>query len=313
MRIGLVVDASCDLPDSYLEAHGVRILPAIVQADGKTWVDDRDPAQTLMLFRNFIADRGREANSSACGAEVIGEIFLQELVLEFDRVLVISAGAEFSNMFARATEASYAILQNYREHRGEVTAPGGFALRILDSGSVCAGEAVLVARALQLLAGEGAGFEAMRRTLRSETAHVRCLLVPGDPWYLRRRGLDGKGHGIGRAAYAAARIAGFIPVIELAGGGCRTIARPRGFRGACEAALTHAREAIGRNPEGPALVLSFGGDPRLIREMPAYQALELAAADARMELHFSVMSAAMGARLGPGALSVAWLNGTASE
>jgi fatty acid-binding protein DegV len=307
MRVGLVVDASCDLPDSYLEAHGIRVLPAIVQADGKTWVDDRDPDQTMMLYRRFIADRGQDASSSACSAEEISEIFLQELVLDFDRVLVISAGAEFSNMFARATEASYTILQSYRERRGAGT--GGFALRILDSSSMCAGEAVLVARAMHLLAGNRLGFEDMRRTLRTEVGQVSCLLVPGDPWYLRRRGLDGHGNGVGRAEYAAMLVSDLKPVIELSGGRRRTLARRRGFRRACALALTHARNAIARSPGGPALVLSFGGDPRLIRQMPAYQDLELAAADARMELHFAVMSAAVGARLGPGALSVAWMNG----
>lgn len=308
MRIGLVVDASCDLPDVQLEANGISILPSILQFDGNTWLDDRAPEQTMTFYRRFIADRAVIARSGACSAAEIREIFLQELVLDYERVLVISACAEFSDMFQRATEASYSILQDYRERRQESDQSGSFALRVLDSGTICAGEAIIVCRALELLAEGRLGFENMRRTLRQETDRTRCLVVPGDPWYLRRRGLDGHGAGLNRADYALAAIADFKPVIELAGGRRRIIARRRGFHAACSLALARAGKAIGGGLGTGALVLSFGGDPRVVREMPAYQDLEARAAAARIDMHFSVMSAMMGVRLGPGALSVAWMN-----
>ena len=307
MRIGLVVDASCDLPDSVLETNGIAILPSKLDLDGRSWLDERDPEQTMMLYRRFIGDRAVEARSSACSAGEICDIFLRDLVLDFDRVLVVTAGAEFSDMFARATEASYAILQRYRERRLEEGQGGGFSLRVLDSGSICAGEAALLCRALQLLENRQGGFETVRRTLRLEVARTTCLLVPGDPWYLRRRGIDGRGRGIGRADHALAIMSDIKPVTEVRGGRRRIVARARGFRSACTAALERAAGAIQQGLGGGAVTLSFGGDPRVIREMAAYQALESRAATARLDLHFAVMSATMGARLGPGALSVAWI------
>ncbi|HRP86302.1 MAG TPA: DegV family protein [Gammaproteobacteria bacterium] len=307
MRIGLVVDASCDLPDSVLEANGIAILPSKLELDGRSWLDERDPEQTLMLYRRYIGDRAVAARSSACGASEICDIFLRDLVLDFDRVLVLTAGADFSDMFARATEASYAILQRYRERRQEEGQGGGFSVRVLDSGSICAGEAALLCRALQLLEEGRDGFEAVRRTLREEVARTTCLLVPGDTWYLRRRGLDGRGRGIGRVDHALAIISDVKPVTEVQGGRRRIVARARGFRAACAVALERATRAIGQGLGGGAVTLSFGGDPRVIRQMPAYQALESRAATARLDLHFAVMSATMGARLGPGALSVAWI------
>jgi fatty acid-binding protein DegV len=211
-------------------------------------------------------------------------------------------------MFQRATEASYAILQDYRERREERARGGSFALRVLDSRTVCAGEAILVCRALQLLAAGTLGFEKMRRTLRDETGRISCLLVPGDPWYLRRRGLAGNGPSLSRSDYALACISDLKPVLELVGGRRRIITRPRGFRAACSAAFARAGEAIGRGLGTPSLALSFGGDPRVVREMPAYRELESRAAMARIAMHLSVMSATMATRTGPGSLSVAWLN-----
>lgn len=309
MQIGLVVDAACDLPEVYLETHGIRVLPSILQIDGRTWLDDRAPEQSMTIYRRFIADRAVAASSIACSQEEIREIFLQELVLEFDRVLVICAGADFSDMHGCATEASYAILQGYRERREAAARPGGFTLRVLDSGTVCAGEAVLACRAQQLIAERKLGFDKMRRQLREEAARVSCLLVPADPWYLRYRGLDGKGRGIGRLDQARAVISELKPVVELSAGRRSVIGRPRGFEAGCRLALERAQAALAVGLGAPVLALSFGGDPRVIREMPAYQALESRAAEARVELQLAVMSATMGVRLGPGALSVAWLGG----
>lgn len=307
MRIGFVVDATCDLPDAFFERHGVRVLPNVLELGGRTWIDERDPEQTMMLYRRFIADRSVPARLNAASASVIRDIFLQELVLDYDRVLVITTADRFSAMHAHATEASYGILQAYRERRDEADRSGSFALRVLDSQSLAAGEGIALSRALQLLEAGGLGFEKIRGTLRSDLERLRCILVPGDPWYLRRRGLDGRGRGLGRGEQALATVAGTRPLIELTPGGQRVLGRQRGFAAACAAALGLAQEAVHRGLGTPSLVLSFGGDPRVIRQTAAYQELEAAAATARLDLNLSVMSASAGARIGPGALAVSWL------
>ena len=308
MRVGFVVDASCDLPDACLERYGVRILPHVLELGSRTWIDERDPVQTMMLYRRFIADRSVDARVNAASTAEIRDIFLQELVLDYDRVLVISAAAEFSDMHAHATEASYAILQAYREHRDAADRAGSFALRVLDSRSLGAGEGVVLCRALQLLEDGGRGFEKIRVAVRDDLDRVRALFVPGDPWYVRRRGMDGRGKGIGRGEYLLATLAGLRPVIELSRGTQQVVARQRGFAAACRHAMDEARKAVARGLGTPALVLSFGGDPRVIRQMDAYQELEAAAVGAQLDLHLAVMGAGTGARLGPGAFSIAWLD-----
>ncbi|MGD9386867.1 MAG: DegV family protein [Gammaproteobacteria bacterium] len=307
MRIGFVVDATCDLPDAFLERHGVRVLPNVLELGGRTWIDERDPEQTMMLYRRFIADRSMPARLNAASPAVIRDIFLQELVLDYDRVLVLTAADQFSAMHAHATEASYSILQAYRERREAADHAGSFALRVLDSRSLAAGEGIALARAVQLREAGNLGFEKIRGALRDDLARLRCVLVAGDPWYLRRRGLDGQGGGIRRGEHLLGVMAGLRPVIEVTPGRQRVIARRRGFEAACAAALGLAQAAVDRGLGTPALVLSFGGDPRVIRQTSAYQELESAAASARLDLNLAVMSASAGARIGPGALSVSWL------
>jgi fatty acid-binding protein DegV len=261
----------------------------------------------MVMYRRFIADKAMDARSSACSAAEIRDLFLEKLVLDYDRVIVISACAAHCATFEHATEASYGLLQAYRERRESAGRTGSFALRVLDSASLCAGQAVLACEAVRL-AGEGSlPFEKLRRALKDDTRHTRCLLVPNDLFYLRKRGLDGSGRGLGRAGYALGRLADLKPVLEIAGKRTRIRDRARGFEGAANRALERARDAIRAGLKAPVVALSFGGDPRVVRDMPAYQDLEAHAAAQRVDLHLSVMSATMGVRLGPGALSVAWM------
>lgn len=43
MRIGLVVDSACDLPQSFIEAHGIVILPITLHLGDHDEIDTRDP------------------------------------------------------------------------------------------------------------------------------------------------------------------------------------------------------------------------------------------------------------------------------
>ena len=307
MRIGLVVDASCDLPRSFLQQHAVHVLPNVLTFGSKHYVDDRSPEETMGLFRRLIADKSVPADARACEVDEIRALFLDELVCEYDRVLVLTACAGRSEAFSRATEASYAILQSYRERREAAGRSGTFALRILDSRTLGAGQGVLACRAVSVCAGADMPFEKLRSALSDEASRVRTLFVPNDLFYLRQRGLGGPADAIGAVGYAVGRMARLKPVLELSAAGMRVVARGRGFGSAASAALDVAREAVREGLGAPVMVLSFGGDPRVIRDLPAYQDLEAQAANRRVELHLAVMSATLGVRLGPGAMSVAWV------
>ena len=46
MRIGLVVDSACDLPQSFIEQHGIVILPITLHLGDRDEIDTRDPEKT---------------------------------------------------------------------------------------------------------------------------------------------------------------------------------------------------------------------------------------------------------------------------
>jgi len=117
MRIGVVVNASCDLPDAYIEAHGLVVVPGPIRFGDRTVLDRREPQETLDWYRRELTDRQLDARTVAPDIEQIRDLFLDDLVLRYDRVLMLCMSASRGRVFSRATEASYEILRSYRDRR----------------------------------------------------------------------------------------------------------------------------------------------------------------------------------------------------
>jgi fatty acid-binding protein DegV len=90
-------------------------------------------------------------------------------------------------------------------------------------------------------------------------------------------------------------------------GESRVAGRARGFERAVARVLDQARDVLSKGQIRPVVPMSFGGDPRIIREMSAYQEFESFAAVHKCRLHLSVMSATMAVNVGPGAFALAYI------
>ena len=305
MKVGVVIDASCDLPRSYVEEHELEILPGYLEFGGKELLDIRDPRDTLSYYRRYIADKSIEARTRAWPVEQITKLFLEDLVLRYDRVLVLCVSASRGRVFSHATEASYAILQGYREKRAAAGLADSFALRVLDTKSVGPGEGIITHEAVRMVEEESPPFEKLRRSVTELTQRTVTYLVPNDLFYLRHRASTKGETSMGIAAYQFGRALDIKPIIEMRRGTSRVITGVRRFERAVAEILERVRETIRFGRIMPVVVMSFGGDPRIIRELPAYQDFEGFAATHRIQLHLSVMSATLAVNVGPGAFSLA--------
>ena len=63
MRIGLVVDATCDLPPEFLAAHGIRVMPIGIRLGEQRLIDRRDPDTTLSFYRDHLPKVGSKDGS----------------------------------------------------------------------------------------------------------------------------------------------------------------------------------------------------------------------------------------------------------
>lgn len=189
MRIGLVVDATCDLPPEFLAAHGIRVMPIGIRLGEQRLIDRRDPDTTLSFYRDHLPKVGSKDGSQPLSAAELQQWFLDELVTDFDYVVCLTVDSLRSPIFEHATQASFGLLQHYHERRHAAGIAGPFTLRVLDSHSVFAGIACLAAEGTRLLA-QGSHPNALRTRLEQLSQQTCTYLVADDLGHLRRRGFQ---------------------------------------------------------------------------------------------------------------------------
>ena len=93
MRIGVIVDSACDLPHDFIKQHGIHILPVTFSIEGQTVVDDHSPEKTRAFHASGMAARGHSADTQPFSTEQIRELFLKEIVTQYDFALVQTSPA----------------------------------------------------------------------------------------------------------------------------------------------------------------------------------------------------------------------------
>lgn len=103
MRIGLVVDATCDMPSSVYEQYGIEILPISIKIGEALFADTRDEQATLNFLESDIAERGIDAETASFSVEQIHDLFLKRLVIDFDYVFCLTVMKNRSPIYNNAT------------------------------------------------------------------------------------------------------------------------------------------------------------------------------------------------------------------
>lgn len=192
MRIGLVVDADCDLPDEMIADENVVVLPIAVRIGDHMTLDTRNSDVTRQFMESDIAKDAAEAETIPYTVDQIRELFLSKLVHEYDYVFCQTIASSRSPIYERAVQASFGILNDYHEIRRAAGNNTPFALRVQDTGNLFAGQAL---PAWDTLRQRKAGESPMRIRTRLERVvnSTQGLVVTPDLYYMRNRGRKKRG------------------------------------------------------------------------------------------------------------------------
>lgn len=305
MRIGVVADASCDLPPQFFREHQIRILPITIRMGDEQLVDVRDPGQTLRFYAEQLAAKGFDAETQPLDADQIRELFLDRIVLDYDYVFCITITATRSPIFENATKASFAILSDYKSPRSAAGVTGPFALRVVDSRNMFSGTGVLVAEAAEL-ARAGAQPNDIRRRLDELRENICGYMVPGDLYYIRNRGIKKGEKSVGLISYAIGSALDIKPVILCYRGETQPVAKIRSYERAVEKMLEHVARQIETGIDTRHVCISYGGDTAEIAALPGYERLADAARNQGIEILSSIMSATAAVNTGARCVAVAY-------
>ena len=307
MRFGIVTDSCCDLPRSFLDEHGIVLLPiSITGADGKPFIiDARDPEATLRFYRERLSKGGTTYESAPLSAEQIKQLFLDELVAKFDYVFCITVMASRSQIYNNASQAALSMLGSYKPVREAAGVSGPFSLRVFDSYNLFPGQGLIVSEVARLAAAERSSLEIIRQIERLQLT-TQAFLMPENLGQLRQQARRKGDKSVGLMSYMMGSALDIKPIVRGFQGDTQPVTRVRGFEAGAKKLFDTAAEHIESGLDAPVVCVSYGGDVAKLDALPGFTRMKGVAAAHGVQVLASVMSLTAGVNIGIGGIAVAF-------
>lgn len=303
MRIGIVVDSACDLPVDYIEKHNIVLLPISVRIGEAVLADHRDEEATLSFLHAHVAERGHEAETTPFSVNQIRDLFLDRLVIDYDHVFCLTISKLRSQIYDNAMQASFAILNDYKPVRQAAGHNSPFALRVIDTLNLFAGQGVTAVEAVRMRE-EGANVAQIRARVEQLAENTYGYMIPRDLYYLRNRARAKGDRSVGLISAALGSALDIKPVLRAYRGNTEPVAKLKGFEPSVQKLFEFAARKVREGLMTPTLCLGYGGELAELRALPGYTSLKSACAEKNVELFESVMSLTGMVNVGKGAVAV---------
>ncbi|HEX4870745.1 MAG TPA: DegV family protein [Nevskiaceae bacterium] len=304
MRIGLVVDSACDLPQRFIQDHKIVVMPITIHLGERDLVDSRDPTLTQEFYSRHLGAKG-DAGTSPFSVEQIKNLFLSELVIDYDFVFCLTIASSRSPIFDNATKASHAILNEYKPIRARAGINGPFALRVVDCQNLFAGQGVLAVEAVRLIkAGESPN--RIREKLEHLAQNIHGYMLPRDLFYLRARAQKKGDKSVGWFGAVLGSALDIKPLIKGYRNSTGPCAKLRHFDDGAQRLFQYTEARIRKGLMTPTLCVSYGGELAELDKLPGYASLQKTAAEHGVEMLVSTLSVTGAINVGEGALALAF-------
>lgn len=304
MRIGIVVDSACDLPQSFIEENKITILPITLNLDGRQMVDQRDPETTLEFYRQHVT-AAAQAETTAFSVEQTKKLFLERLVIDFDLVFVFTIASSRSPMYDNVKQAALTILNDYKEPRLKAGIKTPFAMRVIDTQNCFAAQAVPVIECVRMIKA-GESHNKIRERVEYLANNTFGYLLPRDLKQLRARAQKKGDKSVGLVQYVIGTAFDVKPLVRGYRNVTGPVARVRHFEEGAAKVFKYAETQIQNGLLTPTLVLEYGGDPATLDTLAGYKQLIQTAKQNGVEVFVSMMSMVGGIHVGEGAMGLAF-------
>jgi len=303
MRIGIVVDSACDLPSEFIEKNNIVVLPITVRIGEAVLADHRDEEATLEFLRAHVAERGHEAETTPLSVNQIRDLFLQRLVIDYDHVFCLTLSKLRSQIYDNAMQASFAILNDYKPVRHAAGHNSPFALRVIDTLNLFAGQGITAVDAVRMReANEGVA--RMRAQLEYLAENTYGYMIPRDLYYLRARARTKGDRSVGLIGAALGSALDIKPVLRAYRGVTEPVAKLKGFEPSAQKLFDFTGRKVREGLLTPVVNLGYGGELTELRALPGYARLREICAEHGVTVYESVMSLTGMVNVGKGALGV---------
>ena len=303
MRMGLAIDASCDLSQEFLQKHNVAIMPITVKVDRETFMDERRPEEFQRFIDRRLGSRSHSAETEPCPVEEVQKLFLEKLVLDYDCVFCLTITATRSPINEHVNRASFAILKNYRQVREQAGVPGPFMMRVVDTRNVFAGTVPAIYEAARLIAASEAP-ALIRERLNHVANNSYGYMLPRDLIHLRNRIKKRGDRSVSLFSAMLGTALDIKPLLRCFRGETGPVGKVRGFDHGAEMLFGYATQRVRAGLMVPVVCVSYGGDLAVLTRLPGYAELRMACEECGVELMEAPMSITGMVNVGEGAVTL---------
>ena len=303
MRMGLAVDASCDLPQAFLQQHNIVVMPIAVKVDDETFLDERNPAEIRRFLDRQLGSRSHSAETEPCSVRQIENLFLERLVLEQDCVFCLTITATRSPIFDHVNRASFAILKSYREVRKQAGVPGPFMMRVIDTRNLFAAEGPATIEAARMIAADETP-AAIRERLLHVANNTYGYMLPRDLYYLRARAKKKNDRSVGLVSAMLGSALDIKPILRCFRGETGPVGKARGFEQGAQQLFDYAAARVRAGLIVPVVCVSYGGYLAVLPSLPGYDRLRAACEESGVALLEAPMSITGMVNVGEGAVTL---------
>jgi DegV family protein with EDD domain len=306
MKIALVTDSSCDLPQDILYQYNIREVPFKVIIDNIVHYDNH-----IDLDRESFYSETFKSRRSIKIEEPSVDDFIQvykKLATSYDIVLSIHQSALHSNTIKNARAAAIQGAEVYRKLRTQKNISTQFQIRVLDSKSTSIGLGLLVLRAAELLYDE-INFTKFANELESLADKIFFYLVPSDLSYLRNA------KGITKVSPLETGLASTLDqkmIFMFNKNDTTKLDKLKGFDSALKEMGTLALKRLQETQSYDKVGIVFAGQRAEIEALAPLTSFRLELASSGLGSVVSTLCPAVGFYAGPRAVGVAFINGDIS-
>ncbi len=303
MKIAIVTDSSCDLPQDLLYEYNIREVPFKVVIDNTVHYDNH-----IDLDREAFYNETLKGRHSIKIEEPSVDDFIQvykKLASNYDGVVSIHQSAQFSNTIKNARAAAIQGAETYRKIRAQKNISTQFQIRVLNSKSTSIGLGLLVLRAAELLYDE-INFTKFTNELESLADKTFFYLVPSDLSYLRN------GKDITKVSMLETSVASALDQKMILVFNKNDVAKQeklKGFDAALKELQNLAMTRLQSAQSFDKVGIVFGGTISEMEQLSPLTAFRLELASSGLGSVVSTLCPAVGIYAGPKAVGVAILNG----
>jgi DegV family protein with EDD domain len=301
----LLTDVACDLPQAWLDYHGVGVIPRTIKAGANEMVENRDHARGLNFISQLSTHKAGTARSAPLTPIATRDQMQRYMQPATDSIILLCATAKHSKVFTNALSATQSLALIHNKVRRTVGNKTPLTAWVVDSTNALSGLGVLLSHAVTLR-DHGAAAADIALTLNAFRRNVHTLVALDELAYAAHASRETKLGNASGLKIMLANLFNYKPVLHINADEVRAVARYRGHPQSVEQILRSAEQQLKQGLATPFISISYAGELGAIESLEAYQSLQKHCNRERVSLALAAMSMTGALTFGPRALAVSF-------